>query len=177
MRTVRLSLKNPEMNIIEIIMPSCRQELDAIIYGSYINFSGRQVVVTQADSPVITNPIEIEFASMIPHLILTDIEEHIVVQQVPVLKDQLPECTTLVTPESIDRYLFDHPLEPSLLKVLEKHGYCKKDDVVFPTKTFSMKSVKSLMAVKDSDSCDANKSLDGLPTDKTEAKQEPVTLV
>jgi len=177
MRTVRLSLKNPEMNIIEIIMPSCRAELDAIINGSYINFSGRTIVVTQAESPVITNPLELEFCSMIPHLILTDIEERIVVQQVPVFKDPLPECTTLVTPESIDRYLFDHPLEPSLLAVLEKHGYCQKSDVVFPTKSCSVKPVKSSVSSIDNDFTDANKNLDGLPTVKTEAKQEPVMMV
>lgn len=135
MRHIQLRLANPEMNHMTLKMPGNRQEMDCVIHNRFTYLSGREVMVTQCEPLIITNELEIEFCSLMPGLLTNDITEQIMVEQQSVQKGMLPEITNICTPESVDRYLFDHPLEPMLEKVLEKHGYYRAKDTVMPEKS------------------------------------------
>lgn len=119
-----------EISSMSFTLPANMEECDAYIKGHSIGLTGREIVISSSQPEYLTEPYEYLFMATEFGIIVEDVTSNaeylMTVKESKIHNDLMPNIANKLTIEDVDRFLFDHPLEPAVEAMLIKHGYVIK---------------------------------------------------
>jgi hypothetical protein len=124
----KLALK--EMSSQSIKLPANMQECDGFINGTSRELTGRTINITQSEPEYLSDEFEYKLVALQFGILMEDVSNdpkfQLTVSDSNVHNDLMPDISNKMTIADVDRFLFDHPLEPAIEAMLVKHGYIAK---------------------------------------------------
>lgn len=129
-KVFRIKLALKEMSSMSIKLPCDMDEYENIINRISKEMTGRTITITHAEPEYLTEEYEYGIAALQFGVIAEDVSEdpkyQLSVKESKIHNDLMPNIANKLTIEDVDRFLFDHPLEPAVEAMLIKHGYITK---------------------------------------------------